>query len=103
MQDVTRRKQAEEKLRQTNQTLETLISASPLAILMLDPDGKVMLWNPAAEQIFGWTADEVMGRLNPIVPDDKMSEFMQLRDRVMKGETIMGLEITAENETGDAR
>lgn len=100
IQDVTRRKQAEEKLRQTNQTLETLISASPLAILMLDPNGHVLLWNPAAEQIFGWTAEEVMGRLNPIVPGDKMDEFMQLRDRVMQGETILGLEIRRQTKQG---
>ncbi|MDP2401784.1 MAG: HD domain-containing phosphohydrolase, partial [Actinomycetota bacterium] len=42
--------------------------ASPVAILTLDPNGLVTLWNPAAERIFGWTRDDVIGKPCPLVP-----------------------------------
>ncbi len=98
--DITERKKAEEALRQAYHTLETLISASPLAILTLDSEGKITLWNAAAERIFGWTAQEAMGRINPIIPADRLEEFKQLRSRVMNGESVMGLEIQRMTKAG---
>lgn len=100
MQDITERKQAEEKLRQTNQTLETLIHASPIPIQVIDPDGRIKLWNPAAERLFGWTADEALGRVNPIVPEDKMEEFKMLRDRVLRGDAFTGVETRRRKKDG---
>ncbi len=73
--DVTERKEWAEALRATNAELEALIDVSPLAIMMLDADGNVQLWNPSAERIFGWSAQEVVGRPNPIVPPSKESEY----------------------------
>jgi PAS domain-containing protein len=68
------RKHAEEALHASTAKLETLVQVSPLAITLLDTAGNVQLWNPAAEQIFGWTASEVIGQPNPIVPTSKQSE-----------------------------
>ena len=62
--DITERKQAEEALQQTTQTLQTLIEASPLAIITLNPDFKISLWNPGAERMFGWTESEVLGDIS---------------------------------------
>ena len=46
-----------------DQTLLAAIldSAIDFAIIALDPDNKVTLWNPGAEKILGWTAEEIMG------------------------------------------
>jgi PAS domain S-box-containing protein len=41
---------------------ETLVQSSPVAIALLDPEANVTSWNPAAEQLFGYTAEEAMGR-----------------------------------------
>lgn len=51
-----------------NQTLEALLTVAPPAIITLDPDGRVRRWNPAATQLFGWSADEVLGHRLPTLP-----------------------------------
>ena len=56
-----------EALRQTEQALRGVITASPVAIITLDGEGKVTLWNPAAESIFGWDAPDVMGEACPLL------------------------------------
>ena len=43
----------------------TPASASPLAIVVLATDGIVRSWNPAAEMLFGWSAQEAVGRFLP--------------------------------------
>jgi PAS domain-containing protein len=50
------RKQGEEDLRKTTQTLQALVQAAPVAIHIADLEGKVRLWNPAAERMFGRSA-----------------------------------------------
>ena len=47
--------------------LSALIAEAPVAILELDLEGRVRVWNPAAERIFGWARSEVLGRPNPTV------------------------------------
>jgi PAS domain S-box-containing protein len=63
------RKRQEEELRETTQTLQALVHAAPVAIHTTDLDGKVRLWNPAAERLFGWAAAEVLGRPLPPLAD----------------------------------
>lgn len=60
------RKRAEERLRDTTQTLQAVVQASPVAISISDLDGNVRLWNPAAERIFGWAEANVLGRSLPL-------------------------------------
>ncbi|MGH2654474.1 MAG: PAS domain-containing sensor histidine kinase [Actinomycetota bacterium] len=79
-------------MRDTNTLLEGLIEASPPAIVALDRDGRVTVWNPAAERIFGWPADEVMGRPLPIVPHDRAEEGDALLAAGLEGKVFHGLE-----------
>lgn len=66
-----RRRRDHEALLESNRTLESLLNASPLAVISLDSEGKVRFWNRAAERVFGWRVDEVIGGYSPIVePDD---------------------------------
>lgn len=98
--DITERKRAEEALREANETLRALVRASPLAIMALDPAGNVKTWNPAAERIFGWSIEEVLGRPLPIVPDEKQEEFLALRQRVLQGESYTGVEVRRKKRDG---
>ena len=72
--DIIKRKHAEDALRETTQTLQTLIQASPLAIITLDPDFKISLWNPGAERMFGWKESEALGRQLPVIPENQRIE-----------------------------
>src|SRR4051812_31608138 len=59
------------RIRESDQMLQLLIESSPLAIIVLDTHKNVTVWNKAAELLFGWRADEVIGCPNPIVPDEE--------------------------------
>ncbi|HLF08191.1 MAG TPA: PAS domain S-box protein, partial [Dehalococcoidia bacterium] len=94
------RRRAEEALRKTNETLQALVQASPVGIAILDPDGRVEMWNPAAERMFGWSADEVLGRPLPTIPDGKEEEHRALRERVLKGGASSGVEVQRRAKDG---
>jgi PAS domain S-box-containing protein len=42
--------------------LESLVEISPVAIVVMDADERVTGWNPAAAQLFGYSAEEAIGR-----------------------------------------
>ena len=79
-------------LAETGRTLATIVAASPAAIILLDLDGTVRLWNPAAERIFGWTADEVVGGPPPVVGPDHGDEFRTNLAEIAAGRVLEGVE-----------
>jgi PAS domain S-box-containing protein len=85
-------------------TLEALIGvidASPLAIVTTDPEGTVNGWNPAAETILGWTADEVLGRPYPAIPNVREGMYLDVRERVVKdGLSFSGVETVRMRKDG---
>jgi PAS domain S-box-containing protein len=72
-------------------TLRAVIDASPLAIVTLDLDGRVASWNASAELMFGWSADEVMGKPSPTVPADATGESNAVLEEVLSGKVVTGL------------
>jgi len=98
--DNTARKEAERKLRDAHEKNTTIIRTSPQAILVVGLDGCVKQWNSAAEQIFGWTEAEALGRLLPIVPDNKKDELNKIRNLVLKGNVIRSLETVRLHKNG---
>ena len=91
-QDITHRKQAESALRETTDLLEAVVNASPLAIMALAPDGTVRLWSRGAEQVLGWTRDDVIGKVLPAIPEDRPAELLANIERTMRGDVISGFE-----------
>ena len=91
VQDVTERKTVEAVLQRTQANLQLILDRSPLPIAEVDPQGRITTWNKAAERVFGWRADEVLGRRCRTVPADQMEDYLQLIRRSMLGETFTGL------------
>jgi two-component system cell cycle sensor histidine kinase/response regulator CckA len=83
--DITERQQAEEQLRDTNGRLQALIEASPLAIYVLDLEGRVQAWNSAAESMFGWSESDVLLRELPTVHPEAHGEFLDRLEQVRAG------------------
>ena len=62
-----------------------IVEGAADAILFADREGKVRLWNPGAERIFGFTAAEALGRsLDLIVPEKQRSRHWTGWDRVLE-------------------
>lgn len=80
------------QLRETKERLEALIDAAPMATMVLGADRMVYMWNKAAEDIFGWRADEVIGKLRPIIPDHDQGTYEQLRAQILSGTPIRNVE-----------
>jgi PAS domain S-box-containing protein len=55
------RKISEESLRESEETTKLIMNAALDAIICIDPDGRIIVWTPQAENIFGWTENEVLG------------------------------------------
>ncbi|HZJ25764.1 MAG TPA: PAS domain S-box protein [Acidimicrobiia bacterium] len=90
--DVTDRRTAEDARARVDSTLLALVDASPLAIVVIEEDGSIQLWNRASEALFGWSAEDVLGRSLPIVPADDEASAVELTARVFAGESLTGLE-----------
>ena len=94
------RKRAEASLRESNQTLQTLIDTAPLAIMVLNLQGQVQVWNRTAERMFGWSADEVIGQKPPLVPPEKQAEHDMLLAKTVVGQATNGLETQRQRRDG---
>jgi diguanylate cyclase (GGDEF)-like protein/PAS domain S-box-containing protein len=66
-----------EDTRRATEELRVLFDQAPLALWTLDAQGVVLSWNAAAEQVFGWTAGEAVGRFLPIVGPEQHEQFEQ--------------------------
>src|SRR5579862_7345087 len=69
-------------------TARAVIECAPDAIVAFGTDRTVMLWNPAAERMFGWTAPEVVGLEPQIIPEELKAEHNAVLERVRGGGQI---------------
>jgi PAS domain S-box-containing protein len=91
-----------EEIQKAGQYHRALIEASPAAIIDFDLDGRVRSWNTGATNIFGFTSDEAIGRVSPIVPRDELPAFLELLRRVAGGETMHDLDLRRLHKDGSA-
>ena len=62
--------------------------------MILAPDSVVLFWNGAAERLFGWSSEEVLGRPLPIIPPDRVNEHSRIRQRTLDGHSFLQHRIT---------
>src|SRR5690606_30011294 len=69
--------------------LAAIIEGSEDAIITKDLDGRILSWNPAAEEIYGYNAEEVIGRLaTMLLPKGREDEERKILSRVRAGESV---------------
>ncbi len=79
--DITARKAADRQLREQNE----ILSNSREGVMIVDLDNKVTLWNHGAEEIFGWTRAEALGRTpEQLLGVDDANLFATLRTLVVR-------------------
>jgi PAS domain S-box-containing protein len=78
-----------------------VIDSSPVALVEFGLDTRIRLWNPAAERIFGWSREEMLGRADlPMAPPSKRAESEKLFARVRAGESLSGYETVRQRKDG---
>ena len=87
-------------LLETNRQLQAIFDASPVAIFALNLEGKVTMWSTAAERIFGWRAEEVLGRFNPLTPVGNRDEFWKSFSRVLHGKGYLRQKVARLTKAG---
>jgi PAS domain S-box-containing protein len=98
--DMTSQKLLEVAERAAKETLSAVIDASPVGILCLAPDRKVLVWSRAAEQIFGYTAEEAVGRPYMLVPPSHEAEYDDLFARALAGEILRDVRVKRRHKDG---
>jgi PAS domain S-box-containing protein len=69
-------------------TARAIIECAADAIMASSADRKVLVWNPAAERMFGWSSAEVVGTEPPMVPEELKAEHNAVLERVRGGGRI---------------
>jgi PAS domain S-box-containing protein len=95
--DITERRRSEELVSH----LAAIVEASDDAIVAVSLDGKVTSWNFGAERIFGYKAEELIGRpLSRLVPPDRADEMARFMKALLRGEHIDHYETTRLHKDG---
>ena len=82
VQDITERKKAEEKI----QILANVVESSNDAIVTRSLDGNIISWNKGAEKIYGYSAEEILGKnISIFEPDNLKGELKQLSEKIKQG------------------
>ena len=88
--DITERRAAEERIEKHAAYVQALSENNPLAIVALDLDRRVQMCNPAFERLFGYSREELHGKVldTLIAPSGGQEKMLELLDRAMDGEIV---------------
>lgn len=82
--------------------LAAIITSSDDAIISKDLNGTILSWNPAAERIFGYTAEEAIGKhISIIIPPDRLSEEDMIIGKIRAGERLDHFEAVRRAKNGN--
>lgn len=94
---ATERKRAEEAARR----LAAIVESSDDAIVSKDLEGRITSWNRAAENLFGYKADEVLGSsITILIPPNRQNEEVEILAKIKSGEPIQHYETVRMRKDG---
>jgi len=80
---------------------QSIVNSSFDAIVCKTLDGIVLNWNPAAEKIFGYSADEMIGEsMLKIFPDNKKQEEADILEKIRRGEVVTHFQTVRKHKSG---
>jgi PAS domain S-box-containing protein len=97
---IGERKQVELQRQFAGEMLQAQIESAPLAINCTDSEGKVTVWNRAAEKLFGWSATEVLGQYPPNISECEQQDFHDILKSVFNGKAQQGGEVSLLKKDG---
>jgi PAS domain S-box-containing protein len=87
--------------RDASQQLAAIVSSSDDAIVSKNLDGVIRSWNAGAERLFGYTAEEAIGKpITLIIPADYLDEEPAILERIRKGERVDHFETVRRRKDG---
>jgi PAS domain S-box-containing protein len=96
-QDITERKRAEE----VRERLAAVVESSDDAIIGKNLDGTITAWNPGAENLFGYSAREALGKsIRMLMPPERANEESEILARIGRGERINHFETVRVQKDG---
>ena len=98
--DVSELYETRMALQETSERLRSLFDSSADAIDIIDLDGNVLSVNSAFEEMYGWTAEEIVGKPMPTIPKERMNDVNQRRKKARDGQNTQGLEVTCIKKDG---
>ena len=88
-------------MQQAAQHYAAIIESSEDAIISKDLDGVILSWNHGAERLFGYTADEAVGRpVTLIIPEDRLDEEPVILNKIRSGEAVEHFETVRQRKDG---
>ena len=79
VEDITLRKRLEQALKESEERYRTLVETAKSAIIAIDEDGKIALFNPSAVELFGYTKEEIEDKELNILISEKYKDFYKIR------------------------
>jgi PAS domain S-box-containing protein len=90
-----------EDARQAEARLAAIVQSSDDAMMSMTPGRVIQTWNLGAERLFGYTEDQITGRLaDVLIPDDLMDDFHEAVRRVAAGQLAVGYETRRRRQDG---
>ena len=96
--NLTERKRLDERLR----LFAAIIGSAEDAIISKTLNGVILTWNPGAERVYGYAADETIGRhMTLLLPDDRPDEEASILERIARGERVEHFESVRRRKGGE--
>lgn len=87
-------------LRHAEEHIRKVFAASPLPIFELDLEGHFLMWNAAAERVFGWKPQDALETRRRVIDASNLEMFNELREHVLRGEPILGAKVKRRRRDG---
>ena len=85
----------------TSRQFAAIVQSSDDAIVSKNLDGIITSWNPGAERLFGYSAEEVVGKaINILIPEDRQDEEPAILERLRRGERTDHFETVRRRKDG---